>query len=159
MNEQDIQQLSIYTQSLFLFAVRHENSSDDNLQGNIFKTLPEIKYWLETKGWIVYIWHGDYSTGAYGDNGEYKTSIEAERCGVIRALELYCLTTITDKALNKKLGFEENTSLLDVYSKINMGVPCYTVDTEWYNYKRETAKEYIDYIKQRIIEVYDLQNG
>lgn len=40
-----------------------------------------------------------------------------------------------------------------------MGVPCYTVDTEWYNYKRKTAKEYIDYIKQRIIEVYDLQNG
>lgn len=35
MNEQDIQQLSIYTQSLFLFAVRHENNSDDNLQGNI----------------------------------------------------------------------------------------------------------------------------
>lgn len=103
--------------------------------------------------------NGDYSTGAYGDNGEYKTSIEAERCGVIRALELYCLATITDKALNKKLGFEENTSLLDVYSKINMGVPCYIVDNEWYNYKRETAKEYIDYIKQRIIEVYDLQNS
>lgn len=186
MNEQDIQQLSIYTQSLFIFAVRHENSSDDNLQGNTFRTLPEIKYWLETKGWIVYIWpefykdgfcfnwqvfawdksdkdgmyiNGGYSTGAYGDNGEYKTSIEAERYGVIRALELYCLATITDKALNKKLGFEENTSLLDVYSKINMGVPCYTVDTEWYNYKRKTAKEYIDYIKQRIIEVYDLQNG
>lgn len=48
MSEQDIQQLSIYTQSLFLFAVRHENSSDDKLQGNTFKTLPEVKYWLET---------------------------------------------------------------------------------------------------------------
>ena len=48
MSEQDIQQLSIYTQSLFLFAVRHENSSDDTSQGNTFKTLPEVKYWLET---------------------------------------------------------------------------------------------------------------
>lgn len=56
MSEQDIQQLSIYTQSLFLFAVRHENSSDDKLQGDMFKTLPEIKYGRETKGWIVYIW-------------------------------------------------------------------------------------------------------
>ena len=63
MNKQDIQQLSIYTQSLFLFAVRHENSSDDNLQGNTFKTLPEIKYWLETKGWIVYIWPEFYKDG------------------------------------------------------------------------------------------------
>ena len=48
MNRRYIQWLSIYAQSLFLFAVSHENSSDDTSQGNTFKTLPEVKYRLET---------------------------------------------------------------------------------------------------------------
>ena len=151
-----------------------------------WKNFYELKTFLEGQGWIVQVtsdfyttginfnWQilvwdktakyhnyisSDYSTGVYGDNGEYKSSYSAMMYGVVRAMELFCLFKTVDISFNNFIGENEKINLLDIVMKHDKGVKFLTIDDEWWKYTRKSAKEYLEYIKNRIKEVIKWENS
>lgn len=168
-----IDKLFIYAQSLLKICVGEDKN---------FYNFYQAKGFLEAQGWIVQVtadfyrggtinfnWqvlvvdktgtspdniNGDYSTGIYGDCGEYKSSFSALIYGTLRGLELYCLSQIVDIGFNKEIGESDEKNLLDIYCEYNKGPEFLTIDQEWWKYERINASEYIEYIKKRIKEIW-----
>ena len=162
--------LSEYAQSLYVEFTEYKRKEWN---------FEQFKIYLENQGWIVQItpdfyktgvnfnwqvliwdrsgkshdWISDYSTGMYGGNGEYKTSYSALVYGTLRALELFCLYKTIDRELNRFLGESENRNLLEIVSDYGREASFFTVDQEWWKYERTTAKEYLEYIKNRLKEI------
>ena len=132
--------------------------------------------------WQVLIWDYDnynyiskYSTIMYGGDKGYSTSYSAMIYGTLRALELFSLYKTIDNSFNKEIGEKKNSNLLSIVDKYDYivyenayknisprleinnkpseEIESFVVDQEWWKYERKTAKEYINYIKQRIKEI------
>lgn len=98
-----------------------------------------------------------YGTAVFGDNGEYKTRSEALCISIIRALELYLLGSIKcGKVFSEDELFindiDPEISLFDIQRYIEENTYNVIVDEEWDLLKRRTAKEFINYIKERILK-------
>lgn len=95
-------------------------------------------------------------TGLYGDNGEYPTRGKAMCCGIVRALELYILRLVDSEEIlgGYKLPMPSGTTTRDLlcYLKDHYYV---IVDEDWRDMKRTSASEYINYLKERIIECWE----
>lgn len=172
--KQRIDKLFMYALSL----LKECQGSDER-----YRNFYSLKQFLEAQGWVVQVtadfyrrgtinfnWQilvvdktgkspdnidGDYSTGVYGDCGEYKTSFEATIYGTIRGLELYTLYQTIDMGFNKSIGEPENEKLLDIYCRYDKGPEFLTIDQEWWKYERQDATEYLRYIKKRLKEIYE----
>lgn len=132
--------------------------------------------------WQVLIWDYDnynyiskYSTIMYGGDKGYSTSYSAMIYGTLRALELFSLYKTIDNSFNKEIEEKKNSNLLSIVDKYDYivyenayknissrseinnkpseEIESFVVDQEWWKYERKTAKEYINYIKQRIKEI------
>lgn len=108
---------------------------------------------------------GKYSTGMYGDKYDFPKRQDALVCGTCRMLELYLLSLkpLPEKLKNdirEKYGWNmEGYNLLDSLVLISekkhlYGIPA--IDSEWAEFKRKTAEEYLEYIERRIRECLDL---
>lgn len=168
--------LFLYANSLYALSFGIDFTTFNSYQSLMYK-LEKEKWLIDItpevgKGWINWNWqiivpdNENYSTGMYGDNGEYKSSFEALKFSVIRALELYTLykTSIDNELLNKiivkykiteSLDYIKNTLDLILFIENNL-IFLNPIDKECFYYTRISGKEYIDYINKRIRECLDV---
>ena len=130
-------------------------------KGWLINITPEVgKGWVNWNWQILVLYNDDYDTGMYGDNGEFKSSFAAIKFSTVRALELYLLSKtaidedLLDYIFNKKIKIVRPIkldSLLDLILFLeNRVVFLKKIDDTWFDYKRESSEEFINYIKERI---------
>ena len=164
--------LFLYANSLYALSFGINFTTFNSYQSLMYKL--EKEKWLINitpevgKDWINWNWqiivpdNENYSTGMYGDNGEYKSSFEALKFSVIRELELYTLykTDVDQDLLNKIINKYKITKPLDNIKTVldlilfieGRLIFLEPIDKECFNYIRTSGKEYIEYINKRIRE-------